>query len=979
MFSKLADTVIKHSKAIIALWVVVLCCALPFGLKSNDVLVYDMNELPGSSNEASEGQDIINEYFTNTIDLSEILVISYDNAEEAALTSAVYSEFASRMSAELGDKGFTVSDYGSYSKGSSGYPGIELIAIGCTDKDYDVVDETENIRDIVKDSVDAVSGAGALKTYVTGNDALTHDTMTSSTEDVSKIDPMSIVLIFVLLGLFFYAIVTAIIPPAVVGMSYGIVLLLLYVIGNMVGIFYITQILILVVMLGAGCDYAIFIMTRYRDERKIGKDHQTALREAVMWGGESVFTSGVSVVIGFACLAICDYSLVRTMGIILALSIVVALFAALTFIPSLVNLLGEKIFWPNAIKKYQDNEANVKKGKIRGLHAHLSSMSKRYFTWLSRNTHKYAAPIVAVLLVVAVPSVWYFFESEDSADLISVEPDSESMDGLNAIMDVADGGMIMPTYVVLDLNQSAVQSISTSSDDYAYAVLDTAGHLATDAYGNPIRLPYLVWSSAGLTVDSATMSASGTVVDIMTMTNQIQSKYSSIIGSASGLNSWTVLYATAASQIAAAGETPTPALVNATLVGMMPSAVHDPIARLVGAGSSYNTMDPTQTVAVTMSGTTVTGTITVSNIIDYILNYATGILSADGSHVSIMIVTNEKPMSANTMDFVNDLLGDMHSGDSSYDSVYASDWSASYVSGTSASMQFIMDDVEEQFDFIRVVVAVLLICLLFFILGSYLTPIRAILTILLSVIITVVLTRIVFSDILDTPVIWLVPIVLFVVLLGLGMDYEIFMTTKIRENKIRGMSNDAAIDSAIRTTGPVISLCALIMGGTFLTLLIANSSMLREFGFALGFGIIIDGLLMVGYVSPALMHLMGRWSWKGPGFLTRKHGINPDGTNLNPVPSGTVDPQTGDVITSDEDVKNFKEETVRGVAEREQKLDALKAEIKPLRDDARIGRLDEEGQALLSQKEKELSEAKREFKAYWKGRREERYKMLGIQ
>ena len=234
MFSKLADTVMKHSKAIIALWIVVLCCALPFGLKSGDVLVYDMNELPGSSNEASEGQDIIDEYFTNTIDLSEILVISYDDAEEAALASAVYTEFASRMSAELGDKGFTVSDYGSYSKDSTGYPGIELIAIGCTDKDYDVVDETENIRSIVKNSVNAVSGADALNTYVTGNDALTHDTMTSSTEDVSKIDPMSIILIFVLLGLFFYAIVTAVIPPAVVGMSYGIVLLLLYVIGNMI-------------------------------------------------------------------------------------------------------------------------------------------------------------------------------------------------------------------------------------------------------------------------------------------------------------------------------------------------------------------------------------------------------------------------------------------------------------------------------------------------------------------------------------------------------------------------------------------------------------------------------------------------------------------------------------------------------------------------------------------------------------------------
>ena len=133
---------------------------------------------------------------------------------------------------------------------------------------------------------------------------------------------------------------------------------------------------------------------------------------------------------------------------------------------------------------------------------------------------------------------------------------------------------------------------------------------------------------------------------------------------------------------------------------------------------------------------------------------------------------------------------------------------------------------------------------------------------------------------MDTPVLFLIPIVLFVVLLGLGMDYEIFLTTKIRENKIKGQSNDDAICNAIKEAGPIISLCAIIMGGTFLTMLLAGSSMLQEFGFALGVGILIDGLLMVGFFSPALMHLMGDWSWKGPAFLTRKHGLNPDGTNM---------------------------------------------------------------------------------------------------
>lgn len=95
------------------------------------------------------------------------------------------------------------------------------------------------------------------------------------------------------------------------------------------------------------------------------------------------------------------------------------------------------------------------------------------------------------------------------------------------------------------------------------------------------------------------------------------------------------------------------------------------------------------------------------------------------------------------------------------------------------------------------VVAVLLIVLLFFILGIYLTPIRAILTIMLNVIVTVTFTRLLFDTMMGTPVLFLIQVVLFVVLLGLGMDYEIFLTTKIRENKIKEQSNDGAICNAI--------------------------------------------------------------------------------------------------------------------------------------------------------------------------------------
>lgn len=961
MFSKMADVIMKHSKAVIALWLVVLVCALPFGIKSGDVLEYDMNSMSGSSTEASDGQAIIDEHFSNSIDLSEILVISYSSSEELAAAQAIFVEFQNLMDDKYGAK-TTVSNYGTYSKGDPNVEGILMIAIANNEgESWDISHETDNIRDLVKEAKSNASAAypeaAGLTTYVTGNDAITYDTENSSMEDVSKVDPLSILLIFVLLGLFFYAVVTAVVPPAVVGMAYGIALAAVYAIGCLMGVYYITQTLILVSMLGAGCDYAIFIITRYRDERKKGLSHEDALKTAIMWGGEAVFTSGISVIIGFAALALCDFAMVRTMGIILAIGIAIALVAALTFIPSLLNLVKDKIFWPSNIESYKRVEDKVQNGGKLGVHGHLSKGSKRYFAWLSRNTHKHSKLIAIALVVLCIPGLYIFAESEDSADMISVMPDSESVDGLDLIMTQTDGGTIMPTYIVLEMNES----------------IATVGSLP---YGG-MSIPYVIWNEHGLNgLDLATMT--GAVPTVMKMTKEIDDEYE-IVGSISGLNSWQIMYMTVESALG----TTDPSTINHVLYEQMPSAVKGYVGMILAIASEQDLthIDPTAFDKPWNSYVVSGYPLTVANIIDGILNVGTGILSDDGQYVSVMVITTDKPMSADTMDFLAELRSDLHDGKESYDYVHRNIWSASYVAGTSASIDDMSKDIEDQFSMIRIVVAILLIVLLFFILGSYLTPIRSIITILLSVFLTVALTHVVFEGLMDTPVLFLIPIVLFVVLLGLGMDYEIFMTTKIRENKIKGMNNDEAIDNAIKEAGPVISLCALLMGGTFLTLVLANSSMLKELGFALGMGILIDGLLMVGYVSPALMHLMGDWSWKGPGFLTRRHGLNPDGSNMAVPAACGAAPADAERIGGEmpvravpatpEEVAKYKQECYSEVAVRQDRIAALNAEVKTLTDNKRIGRLDEEGEKELEAKRSELKAEKESLREFQRKSRED--------
>ena len=520
MFGKLADIILKHSKVIIVLWIAVLICALPLGLKSGDVMEYDLTAMVGNDSESGQGSDILDEYFGNTVEMEEIVVICYDNADSTLnATNAVQllGKFTEKLT-ERYDGKVTATVVGNYS-GEGHTTGVILAAIATSDEDISILNETGHIRSLLSDAKEDTNLY--YETYVTGNSALTYDTMASSEQDVAKVDPISIFLILILLGLFFYALTTAAVPPLGVGVAYGISLLAMYVIGNFMGVYYLTQTLVLVTMLGAGCDYGIFIVTRYREELKKGAEHEAALRSAIEWAGESVFTSGLAVIIGFGALAICNFTMVRTMGIVLACGIVLALVVALTLIPSVVNLFKGRIFWPTKVETYREIEQGMKKG----FYARLCYMSKRYFDFVARFTRKFAVPIVVVALVICVPTFYVYATTEDSFDMISIEPESESKDGLNAIMEETYGGTLMPTYVVMELNSPAVASMGIVSST-----------------------PFLIWTPEALTI-GADGTPSGYVPAIMALSQKVVSDHSGIIASASGPNSWYCLYAAAYQQI----------------------------------------------------------------------------------------------------------------------------------------------------------------------------------------------------------------------------------------------------------------------------------------------------------------------------------------------------------------------------------------------------------------------------------------------
>ena len=121
------------------------------------------------------------------------------------------------------------------------------------------------------------------------------------------------------------------------------------------------------------------------------------------------------------------------------------------------------------------------------------------------------------------------------------------------------------------------------------------------------------------------------------------------------------------------------------------------------------------------------------------------------------------------------------------------------------------------------------------------------------------------------------PILLFVILFGLSMDYHVFILSRIRESYDRGMSTDAAIAHGIKTTAGVVTSAAFVMVGVFAIFATLSMLMLKQFGVGLAVAILIDATIVRAVLLPASMKLLGDWNWYLPSWLEwlphLEHGV----------------------------------------------------------------------------------------------------------
>src|SRR5215217_1770764 len=192
--------------------------------------------------------------------------------------------------------------------------------------------ETQDLVDEVRRKV----RSDELTTYVTGASAIYLDITNASNEDIRRVEKYASPLALVILVIAFGTLVAAGIPILIGGASVLTVLATLYFLTG----FYDMSVYVLGLRLGI--DYALFFVSRFREELE---DHVTAeaVPRTVATAGRSIFFSGTAVLIGLSGLLFFPFMFMRSIGVAGVVVVFVSVTAALTLLPALLGVLGPNV------------------------------------------------------------------------------------------------------------------------------------------------------------------------------------------------------------------------------------------------------------------------------------------------------------------------------------------------------------------------------------------------------------------------------------------------------------------------------------------------------------------------------------------------------------------------------------------------------------------------------------------------------------
>ena len=327
---------------VLAVWVAFAVVLAPVGSMLPDV-TSDEYVLPGGAQSARIG-DTLEERFPGGDQRLALLVYSREGGLSAADRRRISADAREAATVELVAQAIPPFGPGSMPGlvSEDGDVAVTLLPLEVGEV-FRVVPTIEELRELNP-------AAGGLEVNVTGFPAITADYNSAIKEADVKLLGVTVLLVLGLLFAVYRSVLLALVPLVVVGIAYAIVTGIVYLL-NQAGVLPVdssSTSLLLVLMFGAGTDYCLLLVARYRGALRRYESPGEALRAALPGAAPAMIASGLTVVAALLVMLAGVFGVNRTLGPVNAIGIAVVLLASLTLLPAVLAILGRAAFWPVA-------------------------------------------------------------------------------------------------------------------------------------------------------------------------------------------------------------------------------------------------------------------------------------------------------------------------------------------------------------------------------------------------------------------------------------------------------------------------------------------------------------------------------------------------------------------------------------------------------------------------------------------------------
>lgn len=648
-----------------------------------------------------------------------------------------------------------------------------------------------------------------VSAVLTGSAPLSQDFQQTSETGLRRTELLTIGLVILILLFVFRSPITPIIPLFTIGTSFVISRGLIGMsAGFGVPVSHFTESFLIAVLFGAGTDYCILIVQRYREELRTGTDGNRLAAMTRMMKGvtPTIVFSASTVFAAFLLIGFADFGLYRS-AVGVAIGMLVTVLAALTLAPAMLLVFGKACFWP--LRQSNSSERESPK-----LWARLASLTSRR-----------SAIILLSTFIILAPLTLLFQGKRSFDDISEINPELGSVVGFRLVERTFSPGEVFPVTMVVTSTASMRTTSGLAALEQASSDLtrvDNVGEVRSAV--RPLgRKPEQLTIPGQLRKPNVEDLIESMIKDQRLMIEGLQT----LASSAAPLSQGLIGIVPAIRQL----ENGFSKLIASQLGG---------IGRVTGsnenAGRGPGSID------------------SVSGANEQALDYY---ISPDGLTTKIEVILESNPYSdssINSIPVISERLRD------SLASTAIADPSV-FVTGVSAKYYELRGISYRDFVYTGLLVLAGITLVLMLLLRSVIAPLYVLLSLGFNYWITMGILEFAFVKVLGYPGLsWTVSFFIFLIIVALGVDYAIFLMARFKEEYRPGGVVEA-MSTAMRKTGGVIGSAALIMAGAFGALGFSGMDTLVQIGIGTLIGLLLYAVLFIALVVPSFAFLLGESNW----------------------------------------------------------------------------------------------------------------------